>query len=143
MTVNGSNFEIKLAGIYSHVFEGRKFTQFALDYTDEICGRCGTPPNYKRILLNINSDALESIEGTYDLSQYESELRNMSGGYYLSGYPIYLYAGLVTVTKLGDARYKLEFNGVKGRFYLNESSPTDIEGYFDGDFTTLENRFWD
>ena len=67
----------------------------------------------------------------------------MSAGYYLSGYPIYLYAGLVTITKLGDTRYKLEFNGVKGRFYLNDSSPTDIEGYFDGDFTILENRFWD
>jgi len=142
ISVNGDNFEIKLAGIYSNLSEGRKFTQFVLDNTDEVCVRCGTPPNYKRIILNVDSVSSGSIEGTYDLSQPANEIRNISAGYYLSGYPIYLYSGLVTITKLSDARYKVEFNNVKGRFYLNDSSPTNIEGYFDGNFATLENRYW-
>lgn len=142
VTVNGSNFGIEYAYTFSELSETVQTTQFVLGYTNE-CQGCPYPPEYKRLILNLRTNPSESIEGTYEISTTEGTIGTITGGYYLSGYPISLYSGTITISKLGSNRYKLQFNTVKGHFYLDENTAqTVIEGYFDGNFEKTDTRFF-
>ena len=135
--VNGSKFEIKNAFTYSAGHDNLIYIQFILDDFRH-CGPCTGPPNYKRIILNINCNASE-LESTFDLALPMTETKLIYGGYYLSGFPINFYSGTVKVSKINGERYRIELKSIKGKFFLENNNEREIEGYFEGNFKEIEN----
>ena len=137
--VNGSKFKIENAFSYSASQDGFIYIQFIIDDARR-CDKCPYAPNYKRIILNIYCNISE-LENTFDLALPITETKYIYGGYYLSGFPINFYSGTVNVSKINAERYKIEFNSVKGKFFLENNNETEFEGYFEGNFKEIDNPF--
>ncbi|MDI1255706.1 MAG: hypothetical protein PSV16_06360 [Flavobacterium sp.] len=81
-----------------------------------------------------------SIDGTYLLDGgLSGNVNNYAGGsIFDSGAFLSFASGTVTVTDLGNNKFKLEFNNAVAENFLDETVTSTVTGYFQGTFVVGE-----